>query len=107
MGEMLRILLKQPESDADRDNTVRVVVGAPRTAPTSSSSSSTATTLPILDVYGMTETGPTTVSRWDSAAPGSMGVPTPWYEVRVLDEDDIEVAAGETGEISSARTGRS
>src|SRR3954454_5125170 len=27
-GEMLRILLKQPYSDADRDNTVRVVVGA-------------------------------------------------------------------------------
>ena len=28
-----------------------------------------------------------------------MGVPVPWYEVRILDENDVEVPAGEPGEI--------
>ena len=28
MGEMLRILLKQPESEADTENSVRMVIGA-------------------------------------------------------------------------------
>ena len=28
-----------------------------------------------------------------------MGVPVPWYEVRILDENDVEVPVGESGEI--------
>ena len=55
--------------------------------------------LAVLDAYGMTETGPTIAVSWDKRRPGSAGLPTPWYEARVVDEDDVEVPAGVTGEI--------
>ena len=97
-GEMLRILLKQPESDADRDNGVRVVVGAAAAADLIEQFEQRFD-LAVLDAYGMTETGPTIAVSWDKRRPGSAGLPTPWYEARVVDEDDIEVPAGVTGEI--------
>jgi crotonobetaine/carnitine-CoA ligase len=53
----------------------------------------------ILDVYGLTETGPITFNRFDQRRAGSMGVPVPWYDVRILDANDVEVPVGEPGEI--------
>jgi crotonobetaine/carnitine-CoA ligase len=55
--------------------------------------------LVILDVYGLTETGPITFCTFDQRKPGSMGVPVDWYDVRILDENDMEVADNEPGEI--------
>ena len=54
--------------------------------------------LVILDVYGLTETGWITINRFDQRRAGSMGVPVPWYEVRILDENDFEVPVGERGD---------
>jgi crotonobetaine/carnitine-CoA ligase len=98
MGEMLRILLKQPEGSDDGNNPVRVVIGAaaPRELVEAFENRFG---LVILDVYGLTETGPITFNRFDQRRAGSMGVPVPWYETRILDENDIEVPVGETGEI--------
>ena len=98
MGEMLRILMKQPEGEDDTNNTVRVVVGAaaPRDQVLEFENRYG---LAILDVYGLTETGPITFCTYDQRRAGSMGVPVPWYEVRVLDEHDLEVPVGEAGEI--------
>jgi crotonobetaine/carnitine-CoA ligase len=98
MGEMLRILMKQPEGADDSDNPVRVVVGA--AAPRDQVLEfETRYGLAILDVYGLTETGPITFNTFDQRRAGSMGVPVSWYEVRVLDENDLEVPVGEAGEI--------
>ena len=98
MGEMLRILMKQPEGSDDTNNTVRVVIGAaaPRDQVLEFENRYD---LAILDVYGLTETGPITFNRFDQRRAGSMGIPVPWYEVRVLDEHDDEVPVGEAGEI--------
>ncbi|MBV9607688.1 MAG: AMP-binding protein [Solirubrobacterales bacterium] len=98
MGEMLRILMKQPEAPADADNPVRVVIGAaaPRDQVLEFESRYG---LAILDVYGLTETGPITFNTYEQRRAGSMGVPVAWYEVRVLDENDEEVPVGEAGEI--------
>jgi carnitine-CoA ligase len=98
MGEMLRILMKQPEGADDADNPVRVVIGAaaPRDQVLEFESRYG---LAILDVYGLTETGPITFNTFDQRRAGSMGVPVSWYEVRVLDENDLEVADGASGEI--------
>jgi len=98
MGEMLRILMKQPERPDDRDNPVRVVIGAaaPRDLVLEFEERFDVT---ILDVYGLTETGPITFNRFDQLRAGSMGVPVPWYEVRILDENDVEAPVGEPGEI--------
>ena len=97
-GEMLRILLKQPASDADRENSVRVVVGA-AAATELVEEFEQRFDLAVLDAYGMTETGPTIAMSWDKRRAGAAGLPTPWYEAKVVDEDDVEVAPGVTGEI--------
>jgi crotonobetaine/carnitine-CoA ligase len=97
-GEMLRILLKQDPSEADRHNSVRMVIGA---------AAGTEMILQfeerfdvaVLDVYGMTETGPTTAITWDQRRQGSCGRPVPWYDVRVVDDHDNDVEAGAIGEI--------
>ena len=98
MGEMLRILMKQPESAEDAGNPVRVVVGAaaPRDEVLEFENRYAVV---ILDVYGLTETGPITFNRFDQRRAGSMGVPVPWYDVCILDENDVEVPVGEPGEI--------
>ena len=98
MGEMLRILMKQPEGPGDSDNTVRVVVGAaaPRDQVLEFENRYG---LAILDVYGLTETGPITFNTYDQRRAGSMGLPVSWYEVCILDENDVEVPVGESGEI--------
>ena len=80
-GEMLRILLKQPERDSDRTNSVRVVVGA-AAATDLVVEFEQRFGLAVLDAYGMTETGPTIMVPWDKRRPGAAGLPTPWYEVR-------------------------
>jgi crotonobetaine/carnitine-CoA ligase len=97
-GEMLKILLKQPEHEADADNTVRMVVGAAASTELVEQFEQRFG-VAVLDVYGMTETGPTLAVTWDKRRPGSCGVPTPWYEVRVFDQNDLEVPDGEIGEI--------
>ncbi len=98
MGEMLRILMKQPEKPEDANGPVRVVIGAaaPRELVEEFENRFG---LVILDVYGLTETGPITFNRFDQRRAGSMGVPVPWYQVRILDENDVEVPVGEPGEI--------
>src|SRR5436305_2719253 len=98
MGEMLRILMKQTEGADDTDNAVRVVIGAaaPRDQVLEFENRFG---VAILDVDGLTETGPITFNRFDRRRAGSMGVAVPWYEVRVLDENDLAVPDGESGEI--------
>jgi len=98
-GEMLRILLKQPQREVDRTNRVRVVVGA-AAATDLVVEFEQRFDLAVLDAYGMTETGPTIMVPWDQRRPGAAGLPTPWYEVRLVDEDDNDVPVGETGEIA-------
>ena len=97
-GEMLRILLKQEASEADRENTVRMVIGAAAPAELVEQFERRYD-VAVLDVYGMTETGPITAITWDRRRPGSCGPPVPWYEVRVVDDHDVDVPAGEMGEI--------
>lgn len=98
MGEMLRILLKQPARDDDRDNSVRMVIGA-AAPPDLVEDFEQRFDVAVLDVYGLTETGPVTAITWQHRRPGSCGVPVPWYDVRVVDDGDREVAPGESGQI--------
>jgi crotonobetaine/carnitine-CoA ligase len=98
MGEMLRILLKQPERDEDAQNNVRMVIGAAAGAELIGQFEQRFD-VAVLDVYGLTETGPVTAIGWDNRRPGSCGVPVPWYDVRVVDDRDLDVAPGETGQI--------
>ncbi|MCA1727806.1 MAG: long-chain fatty acid--CoA ligase [Actinobacteria bacterium] len=57
--------------------------------------------LTIWDSYGLTEAGPavTTGAQGDRAVPGSIGLPLPGLEVRLIDEDGEDVEEGDPGEI--------
>jgi crotonobetaine/carnitine-CoA ligase len=98
LGEMLRILLKQPQRDDDAVNPVRMVIGS--AAPTEVVQEfERRYDLAVLDVYGLSETGPITAVTWDQRRPGSCGRPVPWYELRIVDDCDVEVPRGQTGQI--------
>jgi len=54
----------------------------------------------VLDYYGLTESYPLVANfPWMEVREGSMGRPMPGWDVRILDEDENEVAQGERGEI--------
>jgi acetyl-CoA synthetase len=56
--------------------------------------------LTVLDYYGLTESYPLCGNfPWMKVREGSMGRPMPGWDVRILDEDEHEVAQGERGEI--------
>jgi acetyl-CoA synthetase len=56
--------------------------------------------LTVLDYYGLTESYPLVANfPWMDVREGSMGRPMPGWDVRILDEDEHEVAQGERGEI--------
>jgi long-chain acyl-CoA synthetase len=52
------------------------------------------------ELYGLTEGFVTILDKYDYAAkPLSVGVPPPFFDMRILDENDNELPAGEVGEI--------
>ncbi len=52
------------------------------------------------ELYGLTEGFATVLDRDDAGRkPGSVGVPPPLYEMRIVDEAGADLAAGEIGEI--------
>ncbi len=54
----------------------------------------------VYELYGLTEGFPTVLDKRDFARKtGSVGVPPPFYEMRIEDENRQEVTAGEVGEI--------
>jgi long-chain acyl-CoA synthetase len=55
----------------------------------------------VLEGYGLSETSPVASSNHPGMErkPGSIGTPLEEVEMRVVDEDDVEVAQGEVGEI--------
>lgn len=56
----------------------------------------------VREGFGMTEFGPNCFAITDEAAlakPGSVGWPVPFAEMRLVDEQDREAAAGEVGEL--------
>ncbi|MCM8785683.1 MAG: AMP-binding protein [Candidatus Omnitrophica bacterium] len=54
----------------------------------------------LLSGYGLTETAaPNFLPPLDNVKFGSVGKPVPWIDVKIIDEDGVEVKKGEVGEI--------
>ncbi|MHB8917266.1 MAG: AMP-binding protein [Desulfocucumaceae bacterium] len=100
LGAMVTILLKQEQRVDDRDNPVRIALGA--AAP--------ANMIPLfeerfgvklMEGYGLTESGVVCTMTHDDIKHGSLGRASSNYEVKIFDDDDNEAYEGVIGEIVS------
>jgi crotonobetaine/carnitine-CoA ligase len=98
MGGLLAILAKQPEGPGDRDHGVVKAYGGACPPPLWDPFEARFG-VRLHEHYGMTETGITTQNTRTTRRVGSIGLPAPHYEVRLADENDVEVPVGEVGEI--------
>lgn len=98
LGAMVPILLAQPEGGAEREHRVRCGLG-PGVPAAAAQSFERRTGVQLLEGYGSTETN--FVIATTAAAPrhGTMGWVQPGFHARVVDEHDVELPAGEAGEL--------
>ena len=97
LGGILQLLLKQPSTPEDRAHGVRIAWGG-GCPPDVWTPFEERFGVQIRECYGMTEASSITTYN-DRDVVGSVGRPTPWFTVRLLDEEGREVAQGERGEI--------
>ncbi|HLY49992.1 MAG TPA: AMP-binding protein [Solirubrobacteraceae bacterium] len=98
---MLQILLSQPLEEYDL-SCLRYVTsgGAPLAAEVAEQFERRVPSVSIRQGYGLTETAALVSSNPVGAEkPGSVGLPVPGTETRILDEEGAEVSRGEVGEI--------
>jgi crotonobetaine/carnitine-CoA ligase len=98
MGALLMMLMKKPERPDDADNPARIAFGAPCPVEIWEPFEERFG-VKLVEVYGMTEAPMACENRLDDRRIGSAGKESMSYEVRVVDEHDVPVPAGETGEI--------
>ncbi len=91
-----QILKKAEPSDRDRDHTLRCLYNARRDPEFAERFG-----VRLIEGYGMTEAGVALYVRpGEDAPPGSCGRISEDWEVRLVDDDDVEVPVGEVGEIA-------
>ena len=101
LGSMTQFVHAQPAGAADRDHRLRVVCPVPNPPAHESVWRDRFGTPDVVSAYGMTEVNIPLYGRLGVSRPGTAGVVLDrWFEVTVRDpETDIEVGAGEVGEI--------
>ena len=96
---MINVLFKQPERPTDRGHRVRTALTAGTTKAVWQEFERRFG-LTIIELYGMTECGCTTLMNPPGAIRvGSVGTPLSFVEADVVDDDDRPVADGERGEL--------
>jgi crotonobetaine/carnitine-CoA ligase len=98
LGAVMPILNKQPPKPNDLDNPARIALGA-GCPPAVMEEMEKRFGIKCLEGFGMTEIGIPIHVRVDDRRKGSCGKPMDIYEVKLVDDNDEEVPAGETGEI--------
>ena len=97
LGGILQILLKQPTSELDRTHGARIAWGGgcPREIwqPFEQRFG-----MQIRECYGMTECSSITTYN-DNGTVGSVGKPTPWFDVELIGPSGAPMRTGERGEI--------
>jgi carnitine-CoA ligase len=96
---MINVLYKQPTKETDRTHSVRTALTAGTTTQVWPEFERRFG-LTIIELYGMTECGCTTLMNPpDAIRVGSVGTPLGFVEADVVDDDDRPVAAGVRGEL--------
>lgn len=102
IGTMMSALLASPASNADTDHCVRVGIGIASGQVRSSFRDEFEQRfgVPLLEVYAMTEVGVLLCSeRLDDRDTGSCGTTRGWADIRIVDDHDMPVPTGESGQI--------
>ncbi|MGE0097413.1 MAG: AMP-binding protein [Hydrogenophaga sp.] len=99
LGAMSSFLWSSPPSPADADNQLRLVSMAP--TPKYAAEFEKRFGLKAMNNYGLSDFAMVTAFTEHEPAQklGSIGKPRRGFQVRIVDEDDFEVAPGEVGEI--------
>lgn len=98
MGATLSILNKAEPRDDDTDNPVRLAWGVP--VPDWVEDFERRFDLQVIELYGSTEANIPIVQRFDQQrVKGSCGRVVDGFEVRIVDDEDVPVPSGETGEL--------
>ena len=104
---MLAMLLKHPEFSSFDLSSLRLITYGAATMPTEllRQALDTLPKVKFVQAFGMTETSPVcTVLTSDQHSPtstklGTVGTPMPHAEIRIADDDDVDVPTGVTGQI--------
>lgn len=97
IGGVLPILLKQPARENDRVHTVSVAWGAGCPADTAEEFTRRFG-VKVNEGYGLSEVANYVAINVDGPR-GSVGRALPWFVVKIVDDEERDVAAGTTGEI--------
>ena len=98
LGAMVFILLKSPPGPDDGAHRIRTGL-SPATSPELVEQFHQRFGIRLIEGYGSTETNMVMSNLIGGYAPGTMGRVVPGFEVRIVDENDSEVAAGASGEL--------
>lgn len=98
LGAMASMLLAQPKSEDDRGHRIRVALGG-GVPPQIHRPFFERFGVPLVDGYGSTETNFVFAGSIPSDRPGTMGYLADGVEARIVDENDSELPAGQTGEL--------
>lgn len=98
VGAMLVLLAKNPEQPDDAEHSLRVGYGVPIPADVHRPFEERFG-LRLIHCYGSTEATIVTWGTDEDTPPGSVGKPFPGYDVRVHDDEDLEMPTGEVGQI--------
>ncbi len=100
LGSMVNFLWSQPPSPDDLDNSVRMMSVVP--TPKFATAFGERFGLKVTSSFGMSDFGMSTVFSVNDPVEklGSAGRARTWYEVKIVDDHDFALPAGETGEIA-------
>ena len=98
LGAMVPMLLAQPAGAHEREHRVRIGLG-PGVPAAAGEAFRARTGVTLLEGYGSTETNFVICTAPDSPRRGVMGWLRPGFDARVVDDHDVELPAGEAGEL--------
>jgi carnitine-CoA ligase len=98
MGAVCALLLRRPPSDRDRDHLVRRAYGGP--APEHLFHAMRERFgITLLQAYACTELGDVATTYAGDVRPGAAGRAVPEYDLRIVDNADVDVPNGDVGEL--------
>ena len=100
-GASVPLLLKQPPSDLDRDHSARLSVGAGVASEEVWRAFEERFGVKIFEHYAQTEGAFFGAGTMPTNIVGSIGLPYPTAEIRIVDENDSDVKPGEPGQLIS------